>query len=190
MRKFLNPLACVTSALFRDVEGLLPRAFDAPYQQLERRTGELQDLWDSVKDKDRVNTGTAKGYMLYPHKGSQAAVYAPTAFYWCTLVVIVNVHGVIIGHFAQEATGSGACTTMTDPSAVKKLISTLIEAEDDPDIENYDGTEAWIVYSAYVPTSAPGYEAIMDNLKENINVQESNIKSISYRKGGEGILTN
>ena len=120
MRKSLYPFACVTSALNSRCRGLLPRVFDAPYQQLERLTGELQDLWDSVKAKDRVNTGTAKGYMLYPHKGSQAAVGAPTAFYGCTLVVIVNGHGVVIGHCAQEATSSGACTTMTDPSAVKK----------------------------------------------------------------------
>ena len=66
----------------------------------------------------------------------------------------MNGHGVVIGHFAQEATGSGVCTTMTDPSAVKKLISILIEAEDDTDMEKYDGRKAWIVYSDDVPTSA------------------------------------
>lgn len=120
--------------------------------------------------------------MLYPNKGSQAA---PTAFYGCILVVIVTGHGVFIGHFAQEITGSGACTTMTDPNAVKNiLIPKLNVAEDETDMEDHEERKAWIVYSDDLPTSAPGYKAIMDDLKDHMGIQESNIKSISYRRGG------
>jgi len=64
-------------------------------------------LWNSVKDADKVKTGATGQWELYPTKGSEAAVYAPSQFYGCTLVVIVNGHGVIIGHFAQERLAQG-----------------------------------------------------------------------------------
>ena len=161
--------------------------FDGPARALEKREGELQKLWDSVSDKDKVKTGTAVGFPLYPDHGQQSTVFAPTEFYGCTLVVIVNGHGVIIGHFAQESAGAGGCTTMTDENAVKtKLIPVLETAEATVDVEGHADTRAWIVLSDDVPESAPGYKAIMKNLKDEMEVPAKNIDKIAYRRGGGG----
>ena len=170
-----------------DDSGHFPRTFVAPAEGLEKREGELQKLWDSVSDKDKVKTGNAVGFPLYPDHGQKSAVFAPTEFYGCTLVVIVNGHGVIIGHFAQESAGAGGCTTMTDEKAVKtKLIPVLETAEANVDVDGHADTRAWIVLSDDVGEDAPGYKAIMENLKDQMGVQTKNIKKIAYRRGGGG----
>ena len=170
-----------------DDSGHSPRTFDAPAGGLEKREGELQKLWGSVSDKDKVTTGNAVGFPLYPDHGQQSAVFAPTEFYGCTLVVIVNGHGVIIGHFAQESAGAGGCTTMTDKKMVEtKLIPVLQTAEANVDVDGHADTRAWIVLSDDIGVDAPGYKAIMENLKDQMEVQPKNINKIAYRRGGGG----
>lgn len=124
--------------------------------------------------------------MLYPDAGDQAAVYAPTEFYGCTLVVIVNGHGVIIGHFAQEKPGNIVC--MQDQNSVSQIIDKLETAESEVDMENIADTRAWIIYSDDISTDSPGYQAIMNNLvdKDLMNIPKANIVPIPYRRGGGG----
>ena len=162
-----------------------PIATEAPTKQLNKR-GVLQDLYGSVPNANKVNTGTAKSWMLYPDKGDQAAVYAPTEFYGCTLVVVVNGHGVIIGHFAQEKPGNVVC--MQDQNSVNQMIDKLQTAESEVDMENIADTRAWIIYSDDTSTDSPGYKAIMNNLvdKNLMNIPKDNIGSIPYRRGGGG----
>ncbi len=164
-----------------------PIATDAPTRQLDKREGKLMTLYNSVKGADKVKTGATGQWELYPNKGSEAAVYAPSEFYGCTLVVIANGHGVIIGHFAQEKSGAGACTVMNDPKAVQSdIISKLEEAEAQVEVDGHDDTRAWIVYSDDIRTSSPGYTAIMKNLQDLVEVPNNNIVSIPYRRGGGG----
>ena len=152
-------------------------------KQLNKR-GTLEDLYNTVPAANKVKTGTAQSWELYPDQGKQAAVYAPTEFYGCTLVVIVNGHGVIIGHFAQEKPGNVVC--MEDQASVEKMIDSLETAEVEVDVDNVPGTRAWIIYSDNISKTSPGYTAIMDNLTGLMNIPAANIGSIRYRRGGGG----
>ena len=149
-------------------------------KQLKKR-GTLEDLY---KDATKVPTGTAGSWELYPNKGKKAGLYAPTKFYGCTLVVIVNGHGVIIGHFAQEKPGYGVC--MQDQASVKKMIYTLETAEAKVDVDNVADTRAWLIYSDDTSINSPGYTAIMDNLREKMNIPAANIVPFPYRRGISG----
>jgi len=113
--------------------------------------------------------------MLYPDAGQQAAVYVPTEFYGCTLIVIINGHGVIIGHFAQEKSGNVIC--MQDQKSVDDKISKLEEAESKVDVDNVADTRAWIIYSDDTSTRSPGYKAIMNNLvdADAMDIPKANI---------------
>ncbi|KAL8910678.1 MAG: hypothetical protein Q9171_004054 [Xanthocarpia ochracea] len=162
-----------------------PVQTEAPTKQLHKR-GVLQDLYGTVSAANKVNTGTAKSWELYPDKGDKAAVYAPSEFYGCSLVVIVNGHGVVIGHFAQEKPGNVKC--MEDDASVKLMISKLEDAESLVDVDDQAGTRAWIVYSDDTTTSSPGYKAIFENLNDadRMNIPKDNITSTPYRRGNGG----
>ena len=162
-----------------------PVQTEAPTKQLHKR-GVLQDLYGTVSAANKVNTGAAKAWELYPNKGDKAAVYAPSEFYGCTLVVIVNGHGVVIGHFAQEKPGNVKC--MEDDASVKSMITKLEDAEALVDVDNQAGTRAWIIYSDDLSTSSPGYKAIFKNLNdaERMNIPKDNITPIPYRRGNAG----
>ena len=158
----------------------LPVQTKTPTNQLQKR-GVLDDLWKSVTDPDKIiNTGAAKGWMLDP---SKSAAFAPTLFYGCTIVVIVNGKGVVIGHFAEVKPNAGAC--LNDAASVKAIIDKLETAEAFVDIENVDGTRAWIVYSNDIPTSSPGYRAIFANLNDpnGLNIPADNIEGFPYTRG-------
>ena len=163
----------------------LPIQTIAPAKQLHKR-GVLQDLYATVKDADKVKTGTAVAWELYPNGGDTAAVYAPTEFYGCTLVVVVNGKGILIGHFAQEKPGDVVC--MQDDASVKSMISKLEDAEASVDIDNVDGTHAWIIYSDDTSQSSPGYKAIFSNLNDEnwLNIPSNHITPVPYRRGGGG----
>ncbi|KAI4186291.1 MAG: hypothetical protein LQ346_005717 [Caloplaca aetnensis] len=162
-----------------------PVQTEASTKQLHKR-GVLQDLYGTVSAANKVNTGTAKTFELYPYKGDTAAVYAPSEFYGCTLVVVVNGHGVLIGHFAQEKPGNVVC--MEDDASVKSMISKLEDAESLVDVDNQAGTRAWIIYSDDTTTSSPGYKAIFGNLNggNRLNITKDDITPIPYRRGNGG----
>jgi hypothetical protein len=124
----------------------------------------LQDLYATVRDADKVKTGNAMTWELYPAGGDTAAVYAPSELYGCTLVVVVNGHGILIGHFAQEKPGDVVC--MQDPPSVNSMISKLGDAQATVDVDNVEGTQAWIIYSDDTYQSPPGYKAIFSNLND------------------------
>ncbi|KAL8894757.1 MAG: hypothetical protein Q9207_008420, partial [Kuettlingeria erythrocarpa] len=157
----------------------------APTKQLQKR-GVLEDLYGTVSAANKVNTGTAKSWELYPYKGDEAAVYAPSEFYGCTLVVVVNGHGVVIGHFAQEKPGDVKC--MEDDASVRSMITKLEDAEALVDVDNQAGTRAWIIYSDDTTTSSPGYKAIFENLNgaDRLNITSGDITPIPYRRGNGG----
>ena len=163
----------------------LPVQTIAPAKQLHKR-GVLQDLYAKVKDADKVKTGNANAWELYPNKGKTAAVYAPSEFYGCTLVVVVNGHGILIGHFAQEKPGNVVC--MQDDASVKKMISKLEDAYALVDIDNVPNTQAWIIYSDDISQNSQGYKAIYSDLNdaERLNIPSGNITPVPYRRGGGG----
>ncbi|KAI4169616.1 MAG: hypothetical protein LQ343_005555 [Gyalolechia ehrenbergii] len=182
---FLLSLSLLVSQVISGPLEVLPLATPPPTKQLHKR-GVLEDLWNSVSNPNKVNTGTAKSWMLYPDKGDKAAVFAPTEFYGCTLVVIVNGHGVVIGHFAQEKPGDIKC--MQDQASVNSMIDKLETAEAEVDVDNVADTRAWIIYSDDTSQTSPGYKAIFSNLNDKnvMNIPEGNIKPITYRRGGGG----
>ena len=163
----------------------LPVQTKAPAKQLYKR-GVLQDLYATVKAANKVNTGTAVSWELYPSKGDTEAVYAPTEFYGCTLVVVVNGHGIMIGHFAQEKPGNVKC--MEDDASVESMISKLEDAESEVDLDSVDGTQAWIIYSDDTSKTSAGYKAIFANLndEDRLNIPSDHITPVPYRRGGGG----
>jgi hypothetical protein len=182
---FLLGLFLLAPQVFSGPLEAFPVETEAPTKQLHKR-GVLEALYKTVSAANKVNTGTAKAWELYPNKGDKAAVYAPSEFYGCTLVVIVNGHGVVIGHFAQEKPGNVVC--MEDDASVKSMITKLEDAEALVDVDNRAGTSAWIVYSDDTTTSSPGYKAIFKNLNDadRMNISKYNISSIPYRRGTGG----
>ena len=163
----------------------LPVQTIGPAKQLHKR-GVLEDLYATVKDADKVKTGNAMAWELYPAAGDTAAVYAPSEFYGCTLVVVVNGHGILIGHFAQEKPGNVVC--MEDAASVSSMISKIENAEATVDIDNVDGTQAWIIYSDDTSQTSPGYKAIFSNLndEDRLNIPSSQITPVPYRRGNAG----
>ncbi|KAL8928835.1 MAG: hypothetical protein Q9208_001613 [Pyrenodesmia sp. 3 TL-2023] len=182
---FLLGLFLLAPQVIAGVLEAFPVQTEAPTKQLHKR-GVLEDLYGTVSAANKVNTGTAKSWELYPDKGDTAAVYAPSEFYGCTLVVIVNGHGVVIGHFAEEKPGNVKC--MQDDATVKSIISKLEDAESLVDVDNQAGTRAWIIYSDDTTTSSPGYVAIFENLNgaDRMNITKDNITPITYRRGNGG----
>jgi len=124
--------------------------------------------------------------MLYTDVGQQAVVYVPTEFYGCILVVIINKHGVIIGHFAREKSGNVVC--MQDQMSFDDMISKLEDAESEVDVDNVADTREWIIYSNDTSTRSPGYRAIINKLvdADAMNIPKANIVPIPYRRGGGG----
>ena len=127
-------------------------------------------------------TGTATGWPQYPREGRKAAVYSPTVFYGCTMVVIVSGRGIVIGHFAQGSQGSYAdpACRLDTKAAVKKYIDQLENAEADADIDEAPETaRVWIVHSNTVGKSSDGYKAFRENF-EKLGIPDANIQEICY----------
>lgn len=149
------------------------------------KRGVLEDLWNSVDERAKVSTGLVKAYGLDP-KNPEEKVYAPTEFYGCTLVVIASSNGVLIGHFVQEKTGAPDC--LLDEAASNAIVDDLVGEEAMVDLDNLEGTRAWIVYSDDISRSSVGYRKIFDNLnnEERLNIPAGNITPIPYRRDGGG----
>ncbi len=126
--------------------------------------------------------------MLYTDVGQQAVVYVPTEFYGCILVVIINKHGVIIGHFAREKSGNVVC--MQDQMSFDDMISKLEDAESEVDVDNVADTREWIIYSNDTSTRSPGYRAIINKLvdADAMNIPKANIVP-SLTEEGEAVET-
>lgn len=140
----------------------------------------LESIWRTA---EKAGTGAARDWTLFPHRGQTAANYAPTPFYGCTVVVIVNGHGIVIGHFA-EVNPFSQVTCMQDPRSVTDMIDKLESAE--AAVDTGTGARAWIVYSDDVPMTSPGYTAIVDNLVQYAEIPASNITPVPYRRGMGG----
>ena len=158
----------------------LPLQTKEPSKLLSKR-GVLQDLYATVPARNKVRTGEATSWA---NDVNAAAVYAPTEFYGCTLVGIVNRNGVLIGHFARERPDNIVC--MDDDESVKAMIDNLNGAEFLVDFDNQPDTHAWIIYSDDIPQSSQGYRAIYSHLHddEQLNIPSSNITLLTYRRSG------
>ena len=125
-----------------------------------------------IKSTDNVcQVGGTRPWELDPTK---AAGFTTAQFYGCTVLIIVNGHNVIIGHYAEVA---GDCWTMTDQNAVEKNIIAKFNAEAlfgdyTPD------TRAWIIESQR-STQTIGYKLILKNL-ESQPIEADNIKDVPY----------
>ena len=148
--------------------------------ELEKRVTDvdLGTLWNGIPNK--VPMGSCTGFTLNP---TVAASYTTALFYGCTVVIIVDGKGVIIGHFAQETGTPGAstvsCTSMTNTQVVNtQIIPKLEDAE-----LLYDGnenTQAYIITPA--STTTVGYQLISQNLQDH-GVETANIHNVHYPSG-------
>ena len=148
--------------------------------ELEKRVTDvdLGTLWNGIPNK--VPIGGCTGFTLNP---TVAGSYTTALFYGCTVVVIVDGKGVIIGHFAQETGTPGAstvsCASMTNAQVVNtQIIPKLVDAE-----LLYDGdenTQAYIITPA--STSTVGYQLISQNLQDH-GVESANIHNVYYPSG-------
>lgn len=124
--------------------------------------------------------GSCTPFTLNP---AVAASYTTALFYGCTVVIVVDGTGVIIGHFAQQ-TGtpgnpSAVCTSMTDQEVVNsQIIPKLVEAE--LMVDGNENTQAYIITPASVSTV--GYQAISSNLQDH-GVEPANIHHVYYPSG-------
>ena len=147
---------------------------------LEKRVTDvdLQTLWNGIPNK--VAMGSCTPFTLNP---TVAASYTTALFYGCTVVIIVDGKGVIIGHFAQE-TGSPnnpsvSCYSMTNTQLVNsQIIPKLLDAEAMFDAD--ENTHAYIITPA--GTSSVGCQLISSNLQDH-GVETANIHYIYYPSG-------
>jgi hypothetical protein len=97
--------------------------------------------------------------------------FTTAEFYGCTVVIIADSRGVIIGHFAEE---KAQCKSMDDASIVQ---TDIIRRLEDAELMSDGGpnTHAWIIHSAR--TTSIGYQKIMSNL-EGHGVPEEHIHNV------------
>ena len=139
---------------------------------------DLETLWDGIPNK--VPMGGCTAFTLKP---TVAASFTTALFYGCTVVIVVDGKGVIIGHFAQE-TGSpnnpsASCYSMTNTQVVNsQIIPKLVDAEAMVDAD--ESTQAYIITPA--ATSSVGYQLISSNLQDH-GVETANIHYVYYPSG-------
>lgn len=110
-------------------------------------------------------------------------VLAPTEFYGCILVVVVNGKGVIIGNFAQEdSVGTPKCSDDVEAlnSREKKFTDVF---QDKTDFTLNADNRAFIVYSDDVPETSPSYTRMYENLNGYLKIPDEHIKPIKYQRG-------
>lgn len=160
---------------------VLPAQTGAP-KKLQKR-GILQDLYAKVPETNKVKTGAVLSKAL--STTGDETLYAPTPFYGCTIVVVANGKGVMIGHFAEDGPYGVECVAMNDKASADKMVKKIEDAEALVDLDNVEGTQAWIVYSNDVAKSSPGYKAIYENLnsEDRLAIPPGNIKPLPYPRG-------
>ena len=124
--------------------------------------------------------GSCTPFTLNP---TVAASYTTALFYGCTVVIIVDGKGVIIGHFAQQTGKPGdpstSCTSMTEILVVNtQIIPRLVNAE--LLVDGDENTQAYIITPA--STSTVGYALISSNLQDH-GVEIANIHNVYYPSG-------
>ena len=147
---------------------------------LEKRVTDvdLQTVWNGISNK--VPMGSCTDFTLNP---TVAASFTTVLFYGCTVVIVVDGKGVIIGHFAQE-TGdpnnpTAMCASMTDSTVVNtQIIPKLVNAELMSDAD--ENTQAYIITPA--STTSVGYQLISSNLQSH-GVETANIHRVYYPAG-------
>lgn len=147
---------------------------------LEKRVTDvdLGTLWNGISNK--VPMGGCTPYTLNP---TVAASFTTALFYGCTVVIVVDGKGVIVGHFAQE-TGtpgnpSASCYSMTNTQVVNsQIIPKLVDAE--AMVDGDENTQAYIITPA--STTSVGYQLISSNLQDH-GVEPANIHYVYYPSG-------
>ena len=112
-----------------------------------------------------------------------AASFTTALFYGCTVVIIVDGKGVIVGHFAQETGTPGnpsvSCASMTNSQVVNsQIIPKLVDAE--LQFDGDENTQAYIITPA--STTTIGYQLISSNLEDH-GVESANIHNVYYPSG-------
>lgn len=133
----------------------------------------LATVWAGITGGNKVGVGNAVGWTLDPTK---AAAFTTSEFYGCTVVIIVDGHGVIIGHFAEV--GTPACTSMTNQNSINtQVIPKLDDAWNF--VDGSSDSRAYILINVVEGTTCIGYKSIVQNLLDN-DVLSQNIHPILY----------
>ncbi|KAJ5981140.1 hypothetical protein N7481_008438 [Penicillium waksmanii] len=138
----------------------------------------LEELYGTIKGNNLVKTG---GTVHVSFDSKTAALYGTSEIYGCTVVVVLDGQGAVIGHYPQEY---GSEMTMDNAEATQKKIITPLEAALDL-IDFTTQTQAYIVHSSDKPFKTKqsiGYKAIVQALTDN-DMSETNIHSMPYAAG-------
>ncbi|PGG96209.1 hypothetical protein AJ79_09678 [Helicocarpus griseus UAMH5409] len=157
------------------LEPLRPPTPPKPADQRPAEQSFVHDLWSTVRDSDKSSTGACR---FHKFKMNEAAIYGTTEFYGCTMVVVMDSAGVVIGHFAEQVAGG---TTLQNPALTKthiinKLSESLVMA---------DWTDQTVAYIAHSDEHGLGRQqvaAIKNLLLEN-GMAPQNIREYTYMRG-------
>ena len=183
MQRHWTGLFLLWPAEEKSITLIIPRAelhiHDA-VKDLEKRVTDI-DL-ETVRNgiPNKVSNGSCTPFTLDP---KVAASYTTALFYGCTVVIIVDGKGVIMGHFAQETGTPGdpsiSCASMTNTDVVDAQINPkLVNAE--LLVDGDQSTQAYIITPA--SKSSVGYRLISDNLHDH-GVGPENIHYVYYPSG-------
>ena len=151
---------------------------------IKKRTTDinLQTVYNGITGQNKVHMGGISPFTLDPKTASS---FTTALFYGCTVVIVVDGTGVIIGHSAQETgdpsdpTGQRACTSMTNQAVVNsQIVPELVDAE--LTVDGNENTQAWILNTA--GTNFVGYKAILSNLEDH-GVESQSIHNFPYPSG-------
>lgn len=136
------------------------------------------ELYKQVPKKNNVPLGTAMQFTLDLTKKT---AYTTAYFYGCTVVIALDGHTLLIGHFAQEQARPGTnrqqmCIAMTNRDLVEEnIIESLMKAQ--LMIDAAPDAHAWIITSS--GSNTIGHKLTTDNLVE-YGVPGGSIESVEY----------
>jgi hypothetical protein len=139
----------------------------------DQTSSALEKLYGTIKGVNLVKTGGTVHISFDP---KTAALYGASEIYGCTVVIVLDGQGAVIGHYPQEY---GNVITMNDAAATQKKIITPLETALDL-IDFTTQTQAYIVHSS--TDKSTGYNAIVQALTEN-DMPKTNIHSMPYTAG-------
>lgn len=149
----------------------------------------LYELWKTIPDGQKAKTGEFKATSL---DMSTPARWGATQIYGCTVVIIVDGRGLFIGHYPQ-IDSMGQITMDNDLTAQLEIADPLQKGLSKSILSIDLTTEAkvWVVHNVprNLPSFAvngytqdrPGWQTIVQTLKEEFGVQERNIRSQPYQ---------